>query len=238
MAPESRAAAIWGAFEHQLTRAIFLDELGPEDNALWQSFLAMNGRAYSGYQDHLLGRETPKGDFAPFWDDVRTPEVEQPGVIIAKALAAVWPYLSAQQGQDSSKWQWGKLAYYHWQSETTHMRPYLSGVKKLGAGWLAAYTDKGPYPAGGNRNTLNVAGYDLGSDYRVWNIPAMRLVVDFSEAEPLHLIIAGGQSGNPASTHYQDGIDLWLSRKNRTLPFNSEQAVRAHYADEKVLEPK
>ena len=26
--------------------------------------------------------------------------------------------------------------------------------------------------------------------------------------------------------------------QNRTLPFNSEQAVRAHYADEKVLEPK
>lgn len=238
MAPESRAAAIWGAFEYQLTRAIFLDELGPQDSPLWRAFMAMNGRAYSGYQDHLLGRETAKGDFAPFWDDVRTIEVEQPGVIIAKALASVWPYLSAAQGEDSTQWQWGKLAYYHWQSETTHMRPYLSGVKKLGAGWLADYTDKGPYPAGGNRNTLNVAGYDLGSDYRVWNIPAMRLVVDFSEAEPLRLVIAGGQSGNPASHHYEDGIMLWLSRLNRTLPFNSADQVKAHYRQEKVLEPK
>src|SRR5690606_2489939 len=99
------------------------------------------------------------------------------------------------------QWQWGQLAYYHWQTETTHMLPWLSGVQKFAVQRLAKYTDRGPYPAGGNRNTLNVAGYSLGKDYGVWNIPAMRLVVDFSAEEPLQLVIAGGQSGNPASPH-------------------------------------
>lgn len=238
MDSDSFRAAIWGAFEHQLIRAIFLDELGPQDSRLWQSFMAMNGRAYSGYQDHLLGRMNSEGEFAPFWDDVRTAKKEQPGEILARALAAVWPYLESELGKNSADWQWGKLAYYHWQTETTHMRPYLKGIEKMGAGWLESYTDRGPYPAGGNRNTLNVAGYDLGSDYKVWNIPAMRLVVDFSQAEPLQLVIAGGESGNPASAHYDDGIRLWLSRENRVLPFNQQSVVDAHYSKLKVLTPQ
>src|SRR5690554_7627800 len=72
MGEDSSAAPIWGAFEHLLARAIFLDELGPEDNHLWQSLLVMSGRAYSAYQDHLLGRKTPEGDYAPFWDNIHT----------------------------------------------------------------------------------------------------------------------------------------------------------------------
>ena len=57
----------------------------------------------------------------------------------------------------------------------------------------------------------------------------MRMIVDFSQEEPLSLVVAGGQSGNPASPHYDDGIDLWLSRKNRNLPFNSDKKVKAHF---------
>ncbi|WP_430462988.1 penicillin acylase family protein [Thalassolituus sp. LLYu03] len=238
MQPDSRAAAYWGAFEYQLIRAIFMDELGPEEGDLWQAFLAMNGRAYSGYQDHLLGRKTPDGQWAPFWDDVATTGVEQPGEIIARALLATRHYLQETLGKDDRAWQWGQLAFYHWKTETTHMLPYLSGVKHWAVERLADYTDRGPYPAGGNRNTLNVAGYDLGSDYEVWNIPAMRMIVDFSQDEPLHLVIAGGQSGNPASPHYDDGIQQWLSTQNRALPLNDSEKVAAHFTHLKQLKPK
>lgn len=235
MAEDSRAAAIWGAFEYNLTRAIFMDEIGPEDGRLWQAFLAMNGRAYSGYQDHLLGRKTPQGQWAPFWDDIRTPQQETPGDIIAHSLVTTWQYLQQQLGQDDSRWQWGQLAFYYWKTDTTHMLPFLSGVKALAVEKLAQYTDRGPYPAGGDRNTLNVAGYDLGSDYEVWNIPAMRMIVDFSQPEPLNLVIAGGQSANPASPHYDDGIRQWLSRKNRSLPLNDENRVHEHFSHIRVL---
>lgn len=239
MAEESTNAAVWGAFEHLLTRAIFLDELGPEDNHLWQSLLNMSGRAYSGYQDHLLGRKTPEGEYAPFWNNVNTTDVvETPGQIIAQTLAQVMPYLEKTLGKDKTNWKWGNLAYYHWQTDTTKMQPYMKGIEKMAVKSLAKYTDRGPYPAGGNRNTVNVAGYDLGSDYSVWNIPAMRMVIDFSQDEPMQLVIAGGQSGNPASPHYDDGIDLWLSRENRVLPFNDTEKVKAHYYQLKTLQPK
>ncbi|MBE0482220.1 MAG: penicillin acylase family protein [Bacterioplanes sp.] len=224
MAEDSRAAAVWGAFEHHLIRAIFLDELGPDDGALWTQLMALNGRAYSAYQDHIL-----RGADAPFWNDVTTENQEGVADIVVRALQTTWPYLQRRLGTDDQVWQWGQLLTYHWQTETTHLRPHIPGIKGHVVDALARYTDRGPYPAGGNRNTLNVAGHDLGKDYRVWNIPAMRLIVDFSQDEPLQLVVAGGQSGNPASPHYDDGIDLWLSMENRTLPFHDAQQRQAHF---------
>lgn len=238
MHEDSTNAAVWGAFEHLLARAILLDELGPEDSNLWQSLLAITGRAYSGYQDHLLGRKTPAGEYAPFWDNVNTPETETPGDIIAQTLVQVLPYLEQTLGKDKADWKWGNLAQYYWKTDTTHLQKYMKGVEGMAVKSLGKYTDRGPYPAGGNRNTLNVAGYDLGSDYNVWNIPAMRMVIDFSQDEPMQLVIAGGQSANPASPHYDDGIDLWLSNKNRVLPFNDPKKVEAHFNQLKVLQPK
>lgn len=238
MDEDSFDATIWGAFEYLLTRAIFLDELGPEDGDLWGLFTDMNMRAYSGYQDHLLGRKTPEGTWPPFWNNINTAEVESPGQIIADVLSQVWPYLQAEMGKEESQWQWGKLVHYYWQSDSTHMAKHMSGVKKFAVNRLAGYTDRGPYPAGGNRNTLNVAGFDLGSNYNVWNIPAMRMVVDFSQDEPLQLVIAGGQSANPASKHYDDGIQLWLSRENRELAFDSQEKIEQQFNQVKVIKPK
>lgn len=232
MAQHSRLAAVWGAFEHHLIRAIFLDELGPDDGALWTQFMALNGRAYSAYQDHIL-----RGATAPFWNDVTTESQETVADIVVRALQATWPYLQRRLGTNDQAWQWGQLLTYHWQTETTHLRPHIPGMKGYVVEALGRYTDRGPYPAGGNRNTLNVAGHDLGKDYRVWNIPAMRLIVDFSQAEPLQLVVAGGQSGNPASPHYDDGIDLWLSMENRTLPFHDASRRQAHFQPTMQLLP-
>lgn len=236
MAVESADAAIWGMLETQLIRGIFLDELGPEDSDLWKNFMTMNGRAYSGYQDHLLGRRQPDGAFAPFWDDVSTAEIEPPGVIIAQALADTASALNDALGEESA-WAWGKLATYHWRTDATLMKPHMSWLEQTFVGVLGDYLDRGPYPAGGNRNTLNVAGFDLGKNFDVWNIPAMRMVVDFSQPEPMSLVVAGGASANPASPHYDDGIELWLSRDNRVLPINDRDTVNAHFNQQRYLVP-
>lgn len=232
MQPESSNAAVWGVFETELIQAIFRDELGADDSTLWQAFLAMNGRAYSGYQDHLLARSE-----SPFWDNSTTEAKEDKEQILAQALASTWSELERLQGKDESEWQWGNLVNYHWQAESTKMRKYLSPLESWAAGKLANYIDRGPYPAGGNRNTLNVAGFDLGSDYDAWNIPAMRLVVDFSSPEPLFLTIAGGQSANPASPHYDDGIELWMKADNRQIFVNDKEKVAKQFNRTLILNP-
>ena len=236
MDSDSADAAIWGMLEYQLARSIFLDELGPDDGDVWKNFMTMSGRAYSGYQDHLLGRRQPDGSMAPFWDNVNTEQKEDPGQVIAHALAATSKALHKQLGTES-EWAWGKLATYHWRTDATLMKPHMSSLEQAVVGVLGDYMDRGPYPAGGNRNTLNVAGYDLGQDFEVWNIPAMRMVVDFSQPEPMSLVVAGGMSANPVSPHYDDGIDLWLSRESRVLPINDADKVNAHFNKQRYLLP-
>ena len=239
MLVDSQPGAVMAMFDHQLTRGIFYDELAEEeskadseDKLLWKSFINMNGRSYSAYQDHLLAR-----DDSPFWDDVTTEIKEDKALTIAKALANTQTYGKQILGADSSQWQLGQLQNYTWESAGTQMKHLLPFYEQWGISALSGYLDRGPYPAGGSRNTLNVAGYDVGNDYDAWNIPAMRLVVDFSLDEPMYLTNAGGQSGNPASPYYDKGIETWLKAENRNIPFKREN-IKTHYSKLLMLSPK
>lgn len=231
MLAESQKGAVAAMFDHQLVRATFFDELG-QDPLLWNSFVNMNGRSYSAYQDHVLGR-----DNSPYWDDITTDIQEDKALIIAKALAQTQYYGEEMLGEDSTTWQLGQLQNYQWKSPGSQMRPLLPFYEQWGVSLLSSYLDRGPYPAGGSRNTLNVAGYDIGKNYDVWNIPAMRLVVDFSLEEPMYLTNAGGQSGNPASPYYDKGIDTWLKAENRNIPFKDEN-IKTHFSKLLILQPR
>lgn len=235
----SRGAAIFALFENALTREAFGDELGSErdDGAgspAWRALLADSEISYSATQDHLLGR-----DDSPYWDDIRTTDrVEGKADILVRALVAAMRDGVARLGEDRAAWQWGQLHTYTWQSPATQAKSQLSWLEQFVVGRLGDYLDRGPYPAGGSHNTLNVAGYPVGSgDFDVLVVPAMRLVVDFGDAEPMRLVIAGGQSADPASPHYADGIAQYLSTENRVMPFNDAELRRKHFADELVLEP-
>ncbi len=108
------------------------------------------------------------------------------------------------------------------------MRPFLPPVQNFAAWLIGLYTDRGPYPAGGSLNSLNVSGYHKGQDFTTWLVPAMRMVVDFGLEEPLFLTICGGQSGNPASPHYDDGIPVWLTGQNRRMAWG-DSAIETQY---------
>lgn len=233
MRADSREAAIFGLFQGEFPRQAFLDELGPEDSAAWRGLVKDHHIAYSATQDHLLQRED-----SPFWDDLRTPDkTETKADIVARTLAAAIARAEQYMGSDRARWQWGSIHTYTWRSPASELREHLPWLQRLLLGRLSGWLDRGPYPAGGDHNTLNVAGHGVGEGYDVHVVPAMRLVVDFSAAEPLSLVIAGGQSDNPASPHYDDGIALWLSGGNRVLPFNDAAARAAHFSRQLLLEP-
>ncbi|MFZ5723455.1 MAG: penicillin acylase family protein [Pseudomonadota bacterium] len=236
---DSRPAAIFGLFEDALPRLAFGDELGSGENdgagsAAWRALVADTETSYSAAQDHLLGRAD-----SPFWDDVSTTgHRETKAEIVARTLVAAMQRAEAAFGRDRAGWQWGKLHVYHWRSAATQAREHLSWPERFVVDRLAGYLDRGPYPAGGSHNTLNVGGYPVGGgEFAVAVVPAMRMVVDFADPEPLRLVIAGGQSADPASRHYDDGIALYLSTQNRVMPFNDAAARARHFADEFVLRP-
>lgn len=223
LSPESREAAIYGAFLHSFTRRTFLDELGPASGEDWKAFVRLSNMSYSAPMDHLLVR----GDESPFWDDVNTPKKETKVDIIAASLADSIDYLTTKFLSNRKDWSWGKLHTYHWKSEATKMLPMLGLKQRIGIESMDKVLNRGPFPGGGDHTTLNVAAYSLGLDFDTWLVPSMRLIVDFSRDEPMMAINSSGQSAHPASKHYDDGIKMFLDGRYHEFPFKQKNIDEA-----------
>jgi acyl-homoserine-lactone acylase len=117
------------------------------------------------------------------------------------------------------------LHQYRWRHAVSEAAP-----------WLGVIFDRGPFPAGGDLHALNVSGFHWGEDFDAELIPAMRLVVDFGLPDPAFLIGHGGQSGDPASPHYDDMIAAWIKAENWPLPFLPGKVSR-QYRHRFTLEP-
>jgi acyl-homoserine-lactone acylase len=233
LSASSKDACIFGAFTHVLTMEIFLDELGPVDSRTWKAFISCNSMSYNATSDHLFVR----GDESPFWDDVKTPEKETKVRIVARSLVHAMDFLEDKLGKDNAEWAWGKLHTYHFITETSRMAPHLGFMEKTALSFLSPYFNRGPFPAGGDYTTLNVSGYMIGKDFNTWLIPAMRIVVDFSQEEPMYGVNSTGQSDNPSSPNYDDGIHAWLEGRYQSFPFGKDR-VEKQYSKVLVLEPK
>lgn len=232
LAAQSADAALYAMFLQESARQTFLDELGPQDSPAWQGLVEIAKLSYSAQADHLLGRQD-----SPFWDDVRTPQQEDKPAILARSLAGAVARLESELGSDRSAWQWGKLHTYQWNSDPTRMAPYMSAGQRASLATIKDYLDRGPYPAGGDHSTLNVSAWLWGKDFDTWLVPSMRMVVDFGQDEPLQAVNSSGQSGNPASPHYADGIDAWLKGRYTTLPLQGHHLDRAYGTKRLLLTP-
>ena len=233
MKADSKGAALMGAFLHCATKNIFLDELGPADSSAWKSFIIVNNESYNATCDHLLVR----GDESPFWDDINTPEKETKAQIIAHSLADAAAFLESTLGNDPGIWSWGALHTYTWETDTSQMAPHFGFVERTALKSLWSYFNRGPYPASGDIFTLNVSNYMMGKEFKTWLIPSMRMIVDFSQDEPMLAVNSTGQSDNPSSPHYDDGIKAWRDGKYIPFPFK-DAAVKAQYQDVMQLSPR
>jgi acyl-homoserine-lactone acylase len=224
MSSGSRDPIIIGVLLHTATYNTFFDELGPEDTLSWLSFLDNGNIGYCAQFDHL----TVRGDESPFWDNVNTPARETKAFIIAQSLADAIDHIEDKLGNDRSDWEWGKLHTYYWATEATKMAQYMGPLERLGMYLLSPYFNRGPYPASGDYTTLNVSGYHVAQDFDTWLIPETRIIADFSRDEPFFAVNSSGQSGNPASPHYDDGIDAWLEGSYHPFPFKEENIEKQY----------
>lgn len=219
LAAQSADAALYELFLQQSAQRTFLDELGPLDSASWKAFVAQGMSSYSAQADHLLGR-----DDSPFWDDLSTAQKEDKPTILARSLAAAVSAGEAQLGSDRSTWQWGRLHRTTWTD----------------AGWTDAGAQvlRGPVATGGDHTTLNAAPYRWGDSFDTASIPALRIVVDFAQAEPMIGLGSSGQSGNPASANYTDGIDAWLKGQYVSFPMQPQHFDKAYGTKRLTLTPQ
>lgn len=213
LSPTSADAAIYELFLQESMKQIFLDELGPDSSPAWKALIANGQLSYSAQADHLLGRED-----SPFWDDVRTPQKEDKAVILARSLAATISAGESQLGGDRKAWQWGQLHRYAWKNSNGQIV-------------------RGPLPAGGDASTLNAAAFAGGQDFNTNLAPAMRFIVDFGQPEPMMIQDGAGQSGNPVSPNYANGIDPWIKGQYQSLPLQSQNFDRGYGKTRLTLVP-
>lgn len=232
MACDSENALVIGALMQTVTANTFLDELGPEKSPAWKAFITCNNASYCATTDHLLIR----GDESPFWDDVSTPEPDTKARILARSLAHAIVLAEDTLGVDRGRWTWGALHTYRFRTESSKIAPHLGFFQRKAMQAMAPYFNRGPFPASGDHSTLNVSAYTMGRDFDTWLIPAMRMVVDFSREEPLYIINSTGQSDNPVSPHYDDGIHAWLQGSYQPMPF-ARDAAEMQYDQVLVLAP-
>ncbi|WP_447768438.1 penicillin acylase family protein [Pseudomonas kilonensis] len=213
LSPTATDAAIYELFLQESMKQIFLDELGPDSSPAWQALVANGQLSYSAQADHLLGRED-----SPFWDDVRTPQKEDKAVILARSLAATISAGESQLGGDHKAWQWGQLHRYAWKNSNGQIV-------------------RGPLPAGGDASTLNTAAFAGGQDFNTTLAPAMRFIIDFGQPEPMMIQDGAGQSGNPVSPNYANGIDPWIKGQYQSLPLQSQNFDRGYGKTRLTLVP-
>ncbi|KPA99500.1 penicillin acylase family protein [Pseudomonas asplenii] len=214
LSPVSADAALYELFLQESMKQIFLDKLGPENGPAWQAFIADGRLSYSAQADHLLGRED-----SPFWDDSRTPQKEDKPAILARSLAAAISAGDSQLGGDRKAWQWGKLHRLEWKN-------------------ASGQSLRGPVQVGGDHTTLNTTAYLWGgSDFETILAPAVRMIVDFGQLEPMTGQQSPGQSGNPASPYYANGLDAWLKAQYVSFPMQPQNLDKAYGSSRLTLTP-
>ncbi|TDJ73610.1 penicillin acylase family protein [Pseudomonas putida] len=218
LSPVSADAALYELFLQEVTRQTFLDDLGPENGPVWQAFASNARLSYSAQADHLLSR-----DDSPFWDDRTTAEKEDKPTILARSLAAAVDVGMTRLGSDMRTWQWGKLHQYRWPAPTYH--------------GLGDNISRSPMAAGGDFSTLALTPYAWGRDFDTYLPASARMIVDFGQSEPLQILTSSGQSGNPASKHFADGLDAWFQGRFSSLPLQPQNFSRAYGNQRLTLVP-
>jgi acyl-homoserine lactone acylase PvdQ len=82
----------------------------------------------------------------------------------------------------------------------------------------------GPFPWGGDNNTVGQAGLDpLNLTGNPTAIDSMRAVIDVGHWDESCYTLPGGQSGNPLSPHYDDLLAFWLRGKGVPIAWSTER---------------
>lgn len=133
---------------------------------------------------------------SPWWDDRATPDVvERRDRILADALLAAYRGVRERYGDpDSGGWRWDRIRH----ANIYHLLR-LPGLSALGI------------PVQGGQSTLNPSS-GSGSFGPSW-----RMVVELGPEVRAWGTYPGGQSGNPASSRYDDRIAQWSAGELDTL---------------------
>ncbi len=146
--------------------------------------------------------------------------------ILARALNDALDFLQKTLGDKVAQWQWGKLHQAHFNHPLGAQKP------------LDQIFNRGPFPYGGDTSTVwqgaFIPKFPISPD--ATGTASWRQIMDPNDWDASLGIHTTGQSGHPASKHYDDMIQKWLKGEFHPLLWSREQ-VEANAEARLKLEP-
>lgn len=186
------------------------------------------GDSFEGFvETHLFKRSVVtfiSDADSPWWDDIRTDEIETREQIVHEAYLQSVNELQDQFGDEP--WVWKEV-------HTLEHRHPLGEVEVL-----RSYFNVGPFAVGASSGVLNNLMFTANGTgaYTVHAGPSTRRIVDFSNINQSMTVSPTGQSGNPMSEHYQDQAEMFIAGEFRPTWINRESIV--NNSEKLILSPR
>jgi penicillin G amidase len=217
LSADSVAACIYEAWGKHIAEAVLLPKLGRE---LFQHFYGRRQWTNS-FQFEVLPNllEFPSGMW--FGADGRGARDD----VLGRALGLALDELTERLGDDMAGWRWGaihKVRFAH----------QLAIIPDLTEMFTAGVVE-----SGGDEQTVLQGQFEPATGYDVGVVPSWRQIIDLSDMDASVGIHTVGQSGNPASPHWNDFVEPWSKGEYHPLPF-TRPAVERHAEHRLALAPK
>ena len=204
VAEAARLLEEWdGRYDRSNERAVLFETaMAALEDGVWDELADPNGdgREVTPREDvlwQLLGQPD-----SPWWDDRRTPGVEDRNAVVAEALAGALEELRREHGyENDGGWAWRNFGRHN-----VHHLLRLPALSRLNLP-----TASGP----GLLNPVSGAGSHGAS----W-----RMVVELGDQVSARGTYPGGQSGNPVSREYDDRLAHWVAGELEELRFPRSEA--------------
>lgn len=216
LSPESIAAAIYSVFLRKLENIVFQVLLG-DDESLHLRYLGVGANilaATNGYASRsrpLLIRLLNEHDDSWFADTAIPNGPRTWDATLRSAFYATIEELRQRLGDDISQWHYGTIHTMTYNHTLGSVRP------------LNRLFNRGPFPVGGDIDTVNMGATLPDKPEVVVTVPSYRQIVDFADLGNSLSVHAPGQSGHPTSKHYADFIPLWLAVEHHPMLYTRKR---------------
>jgi penicillin G amidase len=199
--PDSIAGSIYQAFLLRLAREVARAAIGDRD--LSERWL---DRADNGFTPHVTSPWRWHSHLLKLWEEGDEELIGRPwDDLVLEALAGALDDLSDRFGPDPAGWRWGDVHEMEFPHPLGEANPLLRRLlnRRL--------------KAGGAQETVSQIAYDPNDPYRAVWAPSWRLVADPTDPGRSRWQMFTGQSGHPASRHYDDLQADWLDGRTQPL---------------------
>jgi penicillin G amidase len=204
LGPETIAGTIYQAFLLRLGREVARCAIGDRD--LCERWL---DRADNGFTPHVTSPWRWHSHLMSLWEEGDEELIGRPWDELAlAALAGALDDLGDRFGPDPENWRWGRVHEMKFPHPLGDANPLFDRLlnRRL--------------RAGGAQETVSQIAYDPNDPYSAVWAPSWRMIADPTDPDRSRWQTFTGQSGHPASPHYDDLQVDWL--QGRTQPMCGE----------------